>query len=712
MTCDGASARRRRQRLAVEAHRRVDAVVEDEEAARAGELEQALAARGREVGAGRVLARRLQRDELDLVAGEDALERVDVGALGVDGQRQHARAGRLQRRERCRRTSATRRPRRRRGSSSARATRSIAWRAPDVTRISSALVRVAGVAAELGEALAQLRQPLDLEVVGDRARVLARDLRRRSRRAPATGTARGPGSPSRARSRRRRAARAASRAASRRRRTAGAARACRAASRRRRRSPRAGRRLRTRHAAAHERPAPDGGRDVAELGEPAVHAHGGQVVDAGVGGQRARRRQLRAGRELAAVDERRDVVTSCCVIEVSPSRSRSNTSTCMTLTSWCVIVQWSYSRVNGGSVCRTHWKVHDRPLRSADRRRAPSAAARSHAVVIRRARDADLPLLHDLAELDSAQPLRGPVLVARRRRPPVGRARPRRRPRHRRPVPAERAGGRPAAPARRASCAPPGAPRRSARGCAGRRRARRVVTRVVGGARRARASRARVRHDERVQTTATEAVGPHSIAALELLSDVLAGVDEEHGSDEFFSRLAEAVCRLAQMDRAVIFSYDDARRRVHAAGAHGIALDGFTDGHVTVESAPVARQALTEDRVIEVLAERRPRHLRGLRRARRRPRARLRADRRRRPLDRRHPRRARARHVADRRAAARPAVDARQDARARVDARASRRTRPSARASSRSASTSRATSTTASCSGCSASRSRCPPSSR
>ena len=109
-----------------------------------------------------------------------------------------------------------------------------------------------------------------------------------------------------------------------------------------------------------------------------------------------------------------------------------------------------------------------------------------------------------------------------------------------------------------------------------------------------------VRHDGGVDANGA-AAGPHSIAALELLSDVLAGVDDEHGSDQFFSRLAEAVCRLARMERAVIFSYDDARRRVHAAGAHGIALDGFTDGHVSVESAPVARQALAEDRVIEVL---------------------------------------------------------------------------------------------------------------
>jgi signal transduction histidine kinase len=94
-----------------------------------------------------------------------------------------------------------------------------------------------------------------------------------------------------------------------------------------------------------------------------------------------------------------------------------------------------------------------------------------------------------------------------------------------------------------------------------------------------------------------------SIDALELLSDVLAGVDDESGSEEFYSRLAEAVCRIAHMDRAVIFSYDDARRRVQASGAHGVALDGFTDGHVTVESAPVARLALSEDRVIEVLAD-------------------------------------------------------------------------------------------------------------
>lgn len=93
----------------------------------------------------------------------------------------------------------------------------------------------------------------------------------------------------------------------------------------------------------------------------------------------------------------------------------------------------------------------------------------------------------------------------------------------------------------------------------------------------------------------------YSIAALELLSDVLARVDEDLGSAEFYSRLAEAVCHVAQMQRAVIFSYDDARRRVHAAGAYRVDLDRFTDAEITVESAPTARRALTEDSVIEVL---------------------------------------------------------------------------------------------------------------
>ena len=54
------------------------------------------------------------------------------------------------------------------------------------------------------------------------------------------------------------------------------------------------------------------------------------------------------------------------------------------------------------------------------------------------------------------------------------------------------------------------------------------------------------------------------------------------------------------MRRAIIFRYDSTLRRVRAAGAHGIDLRQFAGAHVTVESAPIAAQALREDRVVEV----------------------------------------------------------------------------------------------------------------
>jgi signal transduction histidine kinase len=91
-----------------------------------------------------------------------------------------------------------------------------------------------------------------------------------------------------------------------------------------------------------------------------------------------------------------------------------------------------------------------------------------------------------------------------------------------------------------------------------------------------------------------------AVDALETFVELLAGADVDSQTDDFYSRLCEATCRVASMDRAVIFRYDDARRRVHAAGAYGIDLDVFENAHLTVESAPIARQALEEDRVIEV----------------------------------------------------------------------------------------------------------------
>ena len=133
------------------------------------------------------------------------------------------------------------------------------------------------------------------------------------------------------------------------------------------------------------------------------------------------------------------------------------------------------------------------------------------------------------------------------------------------------------------------------------------------------------------------------IDALETFVELLSRVEADPSSDAFYSRLCEATCRLADMDRAVIFRYDGARRRVRAAGGFGIPLEVFADAQVTVETVPVARESLLEDRVIEIssaMAEGVPDEFRDLIA---RVDARLHADGRRRPLAGRDPLRPRPR---------------------------------------------------------------------
>ncbi|MGZ4170160.1 MAG: GAF domain-containing sensor histidine kinase [Solirubrobacteraceae bacterium] len=93
------------------------------------------------------------------------------------------------------------------------------------------------------------------------------------------------------------------------------------------------------------------------------------------------------------------------------------------------------------------------------------------------------------------------------------------------------------------------------------------------------------------------------IGALELFVEVLSQSAPGATVDGFYDHLCEAVCRLARMRRALIFRYDSADRRVRAAGAHGMEIDAFAAAHVTVDSAPIAAQALREDRVVEVVGD-------------------------------------------------------------------------------------------------------------
>lgn len=107
------------------------------------------------------------------------------------------------------------------------------------------------------------------------------------------------------------------------------------------------------------------------------------------------------------------------------------------------------------------------------------------------------------------------------------------------------------------------------------------------------------------------------VAALEVFVEILSQSEAGETPDTFYGRLCEAICRLAAMERAIIFRYDGALRRVRAAGSHGIPLELFEAEHITVGLAPIAQRCLQEDRVIESLdgmeAELSPRYVELLR---------------------------------------------------------------------------------------------------
>ncbi len=93
------------------------------------------------------------------------------------------------------------------------------------------------------------------------------------------------------------------------------------------------------------------------------------------------------------------------------------------------------------------------------------------------------------------------------------------------------------------------------------------------------------------------------IGALELFVEVLSQSEAGTTVDGFYDHLCEAVCRLARMRRALIFRYDPADRRVRAAGAHRMDIEQFAGAYVTVDTAPIAAQAIRQDRVVEVVGD-------------------------------------------------------------------------------------------------------------
>ena len=95
------------------------------------------------------------------------------------------------------------------------------------------------------------------------------------------------------------------------------------------------------------------------------------------------------------------------------------------------------------------------------------------------------------------------------------------------------------------------------------------------------------------------------VEPLEVFVELLAELDTETTSTEFYDRICEAICRLTTMRRAAIFMADAGRRRVRAVGSHGTSFAQLAtlEPTPTLVSTPVAQRALLEDEVIVVAAD-------------------------------------------------------------------------------------------------------------
>ena len=90
------------------------------------------------------------------------------------------------------------------------------------------------------------------------------------------------------------------------------------------------------------------------------------------------------------------------------------------------------------------------------------------------------------------------------------------------------------------------------------------------------------------------------VEPLEVFVELLAEIDTDTSSTEFYDRICEAICRLTTMRRAAIFMADAGRRRVRAVGSHGTSFSQLAALRPTLVDTPIAQRALLEDQVVVV----------------------------------------------------------------------------------------------------------------
>jgi signal transduction histidine kinase len=92
------------------------------------------------------------------------------------------------------------------------------------------------------------------------------------------------------------------------------------------------------------------------------------------------------------------------------------------------------------------------------------------------------------------------------------------------------------------------------------------------------------------------------VEPLEVFVDLLADLDTDTSSTEFYDRICEAICRLTTMQRAAIFMADIARRTVRVVGSYGTSFTELARLEPTAAliSTPIAQRALLEDQVVVI----------------------------------------------------------------------------------------------------------------
>ncbi len=90
------------------------------------------------------------------------------------------------------------------------------------------------------------------------------------------------------------------------------------------------------------------------------------------------------------------------------------------------------------------------------------------------------------------------------------------------------------------------------------------------------------------------------VEPLEVFVELLAELDTDTSSTEFYDRICEAICRLTTMRRAAIFMAEAGRERVRAVGSYGTSFEQLAalEPSPTLVDTPIAQRALAQDEVV------------------------------------------------------------------------------------------------------------------